>query len=208
MSTFATNATSKLNLKKRDYYLFMHLSRQSQKPAFTWLLFSRIGSDLDSILNGVLDSLLARDLCIILAGKHAHQAREDVTVHDSLCEWLNFSGDVHPGVQNGLVRRVEVRGTRLWQDLCAFRQVVDVEYPQKTQAYVLPGVILRQMSVHRPGDGNPTQIVNNHTSFQCCCPSGPANSLNSVAILGSLDKLISLGNLKTLFGALLSRVCL
>ena len=133
--------------KAQNYDLSTHSSGASQRPSLAWLPFSVVGSGLDCILGSVLGTLLARGWPTILPSKHAHQAREDITIHNSLCKWLNLPGDVHPRVQNGLIRRVEVRGTGLRQDLCAFRQVVDVEDPQKTQPHVLPGVILRLRSV-------------------------------------------------------------
>ena len=142
MSTWAANATPSTAWKQQIYCLSIHLSGLPRKPTFTWLSLSLVGSSLDTILGSGLVTLLARDWHTILSSKHPHQAREDIPIHNSLCEWLNLPCNVHPRVQNGLVRRVEGRGTGLRQDLCALRQIVDVEDPQKTQPHVLPGVIL------------------------------------------------------------------
>lgn len=92
-----------------------HHSDPPQHLVFTWLPFLLVDSGLS----------------ILLPGKHTHQARKDVSVHNGLCEWLNVPGDVHPHVQHRLVGRVEIRRTGLRQDLRALRQVVDVEDPQE-----------------------------------------------------------------------------
>lgn len=125
-------------------------SKPPHHLAFAWLTFSLVSGDTlvrgdslvgrDSLVGG--DSLVSGGVDILLAGKHAHQARENVPVHNSLCEWLNVLGDVHPHVKDRLVRRVKVRGAGLRQDLCALRQVVDVEDPQEAQPHVLAGVVL------------------------------------------------------------------
>lgn len=127
---FSVEMESKPQLKETGRS-FRFPSKPPHHLFIAWLPCCLVGSSLD----------------ILLASKHAHQAREDVPVHNSLRKWLNVSGNVHPHVQDRLVRRAEVRRTGLRQDLCALGQVVDVEDPQQAQPHIFTGVVLWLRSV-------------------------------------------------------------